>query len=173
MLASVVPGGEAQDLARWELGQPIGERPRQEPLGRAGRVTRPHHADGRIGGGLGGLLAGTKVGIKTAGTTAKNVMKAADPVAKVIDKPIMAAATKLGVSRGAALTATEVTQATAQVAWTAPTAINAYQTSTGRYDAATWGTGVGNIATGSGGGKAGWVTAFGSAAGLTAWELTD
>ncbi|WP_419996908.1 putative T7SS-secreted protein [Streptomyces boninensis] len=123
--------------------------------------------------GAGGVAAGTKVGIKTAGTTAKNVMKAADPVAKVIDKPVMAVATKLGASRGAALTATEVTQAAAQTAWTAPTAINAYNTTPGRVDAANWGTGVGNIATGAGGGKFGGITAVGSAIGLGAWELTD
>ncbi|MET7357664.1 WXG100 family type VII secretion target [Streptomyces sp. NPDC005562] len=127
----------------------------------------------KAGRGAGGVVAGAKVGIKTAGTTAKNVMKAADPVAKVIDKPIMAAASKLGVSRGAALTATEGVQAASQLAWTAPTAINAYETSTGKYDAATWGTGVANIATGSGGGKFGGAVAIGSAIGLGAWELTD
>jgi len=120
-----------------------------------------------------GFAAGTRIGIKTAGVTAKNIMKAADPVAKVIDKPVMAAAAKLGVSRGAALTATEGVQAAAQLAWTAPTAINAYQTSTGRYDAATWGTGVANIATGAGGGKFGGLVAVGSSIGLGAWELTD
>lgn len=127
----------------------------------------------KAGRGAGGVVAGAKVGIKTAGTTAKNVMKAADPVAKVIDKPIMAAAAKLGVSRGAALTATEGVQAASQLAWTAPTAINAYETSTGKYDAATWGTGVANIATGTGGGKFGGAVAIGSAIGLGAWELTD
>ncbi|MEV2253142.1 putative T7SS-secreted protein [Streptomyces sp. NPDC050147] len=127
----------------------------------------------KAGRGAGGVAAGAKVGIKTAGTTAKNVMKAADPVAKVIDRPVMAAAAKLGVPRGAALTATEGVQAAAQLAWTAPTAINAYGTSTGKYDAATWGTGVGNIATGSGGGKFGGTVAIGSAIGLGAWELTD
>ncbi|MGW0910914.1 WXG100 family type VII secretion target [Streptomyces sp. NPDC002784] len=127
----------------------------------------------KAGRGAGGVVAGTKVGIKTGSTVAKNAMKAADPVAAVIDKPIMAAAAKLGVSRGAALTTTEGVQAAAQLAWTAPTAINAYETSTGRYDAATWGTGVGNIATGAGGGKFGGVVAVGSAIGLGAWELTD
>ncbi|WP_141246239.1 MULTISPECIES: putative T7SS-secreted protein [Streptomyces] len=125
----------------------------------------------RAAGGLAG--GGAKVGIKTAGTTAKNAMKAADPVSKVIDKPVMAAASKLGLSRGAALTATETVQATAALAWTAPTAVNAYQTSTGRYDAATWGTGAANIATGTGGGRFGGAVAIGSAIGLGAWELTD
>ncbi|MFC8085197.1 putative T7SS-secreted protein [Streptomyces sp. NPDC057340] len=120
-----------------------------------------------------GVVAGTKVGIKTAGATAKNLMKAADPVAKVIDKPVMAAASKLGVSRGAALTATEGIQAAAQLAWTAPTAINAYETSAGRYDAATWGTGLANVATGTGGGRFGGLVAVGSTIGLGAWELTD
>ncbi|WP_328873119.1 WXG100 family type VII secretion target [Streptomyces sp. NBC_00287] len=127
----------------------------------------------KAGRGAGGVVAGTKVGIKTGSAVAKNAMKAADPVAAVIDKPIMAAAAKLGVSRGAALTTTEGVQAAAQLAWTAPTAINAYETSTGRYDAATWGTGVGNIATGAGGGKFGGLVAVGSAVGLGAWELTD
>lgn len=127
----------------------------------------------KAGRGAGGLAKGATVGIKTAGTTAKNAMKAADPVAAVIDKPIMAAASRLGVSRGAALTVTEGVQAAATLAWTAPTAINAYETSTGRYDAATWGTGVGNIATGTGGGKFGGLVAVGSVVGLGAWELTD
>lgn len=127
----------------------------------------------KAGRGAGGVAAGAKVGIRTAGATAKNAMKAADPVAKVIDKPIMAAASRLGVSRGAALTATEGVQAASQLAWTAPTAINAYGTSTGKYDAATWGTGVANIATGTGGGKFGGAVAIGSAIGLGAWELTD
>ncbi|MEU6763837.1 putative T7SS-secreted protein [Streptomyces sp. NPDC046853] len=127
----------------------------------------------KAGRGAGGVVAGTKVGIKTAGTTAKNVMKAADPVAMVIDKPVMAAAAKLGVPRGAALTATEGVQAATQLAWTAPTAINAYETSKGKYDAATWGTGVANVATGTGGGKFGGAVAIGSAIGLGAWELTD
>ncbi|MFE6163915.1 hypothetical protein ACFQ7F_33945 [Streptomyces sp. NPDC056486] len=127
----------------------------------------------KAGRGAGGVAAGAKVGIRTAGTTAKNVMKAADPVAKVIDKPVMAAAAKLGVPRGAALTATEGVQAAAQLAWTAPTAINAYETSTGKYDAATWGTGVANVATGTDGGKFGGAVAVGSAIGLGAWELTD
>lgn len=113
------------------------------------------------------------MGIKTAGATAKSIMKAADPVAKVIDKPVMAVATKLGVSRGAALTATEGIQAAAMLTWTAPTALNAYQTSSGRYDAATWGTGVADIATGAGGGKFGGLVAVGSVIGLGAWELTD
>ncbi|PGH49955.1 hypothetical protein CRI70_14915 [Streptomyces sp. Ru87] len=120
-----------------------------------------------------GVAAGTKVGIKTAGATAKGVMKQADPVAKIIDKPVMAAASRLGVSRGAALTATEGVQAAAMVAWTAPTAINAMGTSPGKYDAATWGTGTGNIVTGAGGGKVGGVVAIGSAIGLGMWELTD
>ncbi|MGY0068790.1 putative T7SS-secreted protein [Streptomyces sp. QTS137] len=134
----------------------------------------------KAGRGAGGLANGAKVGIKTAGKVAKNEMKGADLVANVIDKPVMAAATKLGVSRGTALTATEVTQAVVQTAWTAPTAVNAYQTSAGRADAANWGTGVGNIATGTpggGGGKVaavtGGVVAVGSAIGLGAWELTD
>lgn len=134
----------------------------------------------KAGRGAVGLANGAKVGIKTAGQVAKNEMKGADLVANVIDKPVMAAATKLGVSRGTALTATEVTQAAAQTAWTMPTAVNAYQTSTGRADAANWGTGVGNIATGTpggGGGKfaaaTGGVVAVGSAIGLGAWELTD
>ncbi|MEU9735702.1 putative T7SS-secreted protein [Streptomyces sp. NPDC048002] len=127
----------------------------------------------KAGRGAGGVVAGTRVGIRTGSTVARNAMKAADPVAAVIDKPIMAAATKLGVSRGAALTTTEGVQAAAQLAWTAPTAINAYETSTGRYDAATWGTGVGNIATGAGGGRFGGLVAVGSAVGLGAWELTD
>ncbi|GLW50951.1 hypothetical protein Stsp02_66120 [Streptomyces sp. NBRC 14336] len=127
----------------------------------------------KAGRGAGGVVAGTKVGIKTGSTVAKNAMKAADPVAAVIDKPIMAAAAKLGVSRGAALTTTEGVQAAAQLAWTAPTAINAYETSTGRYDAATWGTGVANVVTGAGGGKFGGLVAVGSAIGLGAWELTD
>ncbi|GAB2455171.1 hypothetical protein [Streptomyces incanus] len=127
----------------------------------------------KAGRGAGGLVAGTTVGVKTAGTTAKNVMKAADPVAAVIDRPVMAVASKLGVSRGAALTATEGIQAAAQLTWTAPTVINTYETSTGRYDAATWGTGVGNIATGAGGGRTGGIVAVGSVIGLGAWELTD
>ncbi|WP_411098098.1 putative T7SS-secreted protein [Streptomyces sp. x-45] len=127
----------------------------------------------KAGRGAGGLVNGAKVGIKTGSSVAKNAMKAADPVAAVIDKPVMAAAAKLGVSRGTALTATEGIQAAAQLAWTAPTAINAYETSTGRYDAATWGTGVANIATGAGGGKFGGLVAVGSAVGLGAWELTD
>ncbi|MFE9934815.1 putative T7SS-secreted protein [Streptomyces hirsutus] len=127
----------------------------------------------KAGRGAGGLAAGTKVGIKTAGTTARNVMKAADPVAAVIDKPVMAVAGKLGVSRGAALNATEGIQAAAALTWTAPTAINAYETSTGRYDAATWGTGVANVATGTGSGKFGGLVAISSAVGLGAWELTD
>ncbi|WP_405735856.1 WXG100 family type VII secretion target [Streptomyces sp. NBC_00028] len=120
-----------------------------------------------------GFVAGTRVGIRTAAVTAKDVMKAADPVAKMIDRPVMAVATRLGVSRGAALTATEGVQAAATLAWTAPTALNAYATSTGRYDAATWGTGVGNITMGTGGGKFGGLVAVGSAIGLGAWELTD
>ncbi|MFI7347733.1 putative T7SS-secreted protein [Streptomyces sp. NPDC049936] len=127
----------------------------------------------RAGRGAGGLVNGARVGIKTGGSVAKNAMKAADPVAAVIDKPVMAAAARLGVSRGAALTATEGIQAAAQLAWTAPTAINAYETSTGRYDAATWGTGLANVATGSGSGKFGGLVAVGSAVGLGAWELTD
>ncbi|MGW0731938.1 putative T7SS-secreted protein [Streptomyces sp. NPDC002851] len=127
----------------------------------------------KAGRGAGGVLQGTKVGIKTGGKTAKDAMKAADPVAKAIDKPVMAAANKLRLSRGTALTATEVTQAAAQTAWTVPTAVNAYQTSTGRYDTATWGTGAGNIVTGSGGGKVGSIVAVGSAIGLGAWELAD
>lgn len=113
------------------------------------------------------------MGIKTAAATTKRLAKEADPVAKVIDKPVMAAASKLGLSGGAALTATEGVQAAAATAWTAPTAINAYETSTGKYDAATWGTGVGDIATGHGGGKFGGTVAIGSAIGLGAWELTD
>ncbi|MEV5979844.1 putative T7SS-secreted protein [Streptomyces sp. NPDC052114] len=121
----------------------------------------------------GGFAKGSKVGIKTATSVTKRLAKEADPVAKVIDKPIMAAASKLGVSRGAALTTTEGVQAAAQLAWTAPTAVNAYGTSTGKYDAATWGTGVANIATGTGGGKFGGTVAIGSAIGLGAWELTD
>ncbi|MEU3441603.1 WXG100 family type VII secretion target [Streptomyces griseoincarnatus] len=127
----------------------------------------------KAGRGAGGVVAGTKVGIKTGSTVAKNAMKAADPVAAVIDKPIMAAAAKLGVSRGAALTTTEGVQAAAQLAWTAPTAVNAYETSTGRYDAATWGTGVANVVTGTGGGKFGGLVAVSSAIGLGGWELTD
>ncbi|MFE0820535.1 putative T7SS-secreted protein [Streptomyces sp. NPDC058847] len=127
----------------------------------------------KAGRAAGGVVTGTKVGIRTAGATAKNLMKAADPVVKVIDAPVMAVAGKLGVSRGAALTATEGIQAAAQLAWTAPTAINAYETSAGRYDAATWGTGAANIATGGGSGKVGGIVAVGSAIGLGAWELTD
>ncbi|MFJ3665788.1 putative T7SS-secreted protein [Streptomyces sp. NPDC090106] len=130
-------------------------------------------AGAKAGRGAGGLVNGARVGIRTGSSVAKNAMKAADPVAAVIDKPVMAAAAKLGLSRGAALTATEGVQAAAQLAWTAPTAINAYETSTGRYDAATWGTGVANIATGAGGGKVGGIVAVGSAIGLGAWELTD
>ncbi|MFF4535791.1 putative T7SS-secreted protein [Streptomyces aureus] len=120
-----------------------------------------------------GVATGTRVGIKTASTVAKNVMKSADPVAALIDKPVMAVATRLGVSRGAALTATEGIQAAAMFTWTAPTALNAYATSTNRYDAATWGTGVADVATGIGGGKFGGLVAIGSAIGLGAWELTD
>ncbi|WRZ90051.1 WXG100 family type VII secretion target [Streptomyces sp. NBC_01007] len=120
-----------------------------------------------------GVVAGTRVGIKTAATVTKNIMKSTDPVAALIDKPVMAVATRLGVSRGAALTATEGIQAAAMLTWTAPTALNAYATSTGRYDAATWGTGVANIGTGTGGGKFGGLVAIGSAIGLGAWELTD
>ncbi len=126
----------------------------------------------KAGRGAEGLIGGARIGIKTAGVTAKNVMKAADPVAMVIDKPVMAVATKLGVSRGAALTATEGIQAAATLTWTAPTALNAYETTPGRYDAATWGTGAGNIAMGTGGGKFGGLVAVGSAIGLGAWELT-
>ncbi|WP_437037069.1 putative T7SS-secreted protein [Streptomyces sp. enrichment culture] len=138
-----------------------------------GAAFRGVKAGVKAGRAAGGVVAGTKVGIKTAGATAKNLMKAADPVAKVIDKPVMAAASKLGVSRGAALTATEGIQAAAQLAWTAPTAINAYETSAGRYDAATWGTGLANVATGTGGGRFGGLVAVGSTIGLGAWELTD
>ncbi|MFE7671699.1 putative T7SS-secreted protein [Streptomyces albidoflavus] len=138
-----------------------------------GGAVKGAQAGYRAARGAGGLAGGAKVGIRTAGTTAKNAMKAADPVAKVIDKPVMAAASKLGLSRGAALTATETVQATAALAWTAPTAVNAYRTSTGRYDAATWGTGAANIVTGTGGGRFGGAVAIGSAIGLGAWELTD
>ncbi|WP_446045071.1 putative T7SS-secreted protein [Streptomyces olivaceus] len=123
--------------------------------------------------GAGGVVKGSRVGIKTAVSATKRLAKEADPVARVIDKPVMAAASKLGISRGAALTATEGIQAAAQLAWTAPTAVNAYATSTGRYDTATWGTGVANIATGVGGGKFGGLVAVGSSIGLGAWELTD
>ncbi|MFE1031464.1 putative T7SS-secreted protein [Streptomyces sp. NPDC058807] len=121
----------------------------------------------------GGVAKGSRVGVKTAASATKRLAKEADPVVMAIDKPVMAVASKLGVSRSAALTATEGIQAAAQLAWTAPTAINAYETSTGRYDAATWGTGVGNIATGAGGGKFGGLVAVGSTIGLGAWELTD
>lgn len=121
----------------------------------------------------GGVAKGSRVGIKTAVSATRRLAKEADPVAMVIDKPVMAAASKLGVSRGAALTATEGVQAAAQLAWTAPTAVNAYATSTGRYDIATWGTGVANVATGAGGGKFGGLVAVGSTIGLGAWELTD
>ncbi|WP_143063683.1 putative T7SS-secreted protein [Streptomyces sp. Ag109_O5-10] len=127
----------------------------------------------KAGRGAEGLVAGTRVGLKTAGVTAKNIMKAADPVAAVIDRPVIAVATKLGVSRGTALTVTEGVQAAATLAWTAPTAVNAYHTTPGRYDAATWGTGVGNATMGTGGGKFGGLVAVGSAIGLGAWELTD
>ncbi|MER7742476.1 putative T7SS-secreted protein [Streptomyces sp. NPDC096538] len=127
----------------------------------------------KAGRGVSGVAAGTRVGIKTGSAVAKNAMKAADPVAAVIDKPIMAAAAKLGVARGTALTVTEGVQAASQLAWTAPTAINTYETSVGRQDAATWGTGVGNVVTGSGGGKFGGIVAVGSTIGLGAWELTD
>ncbi|MEV7321791.1 putative T7SS-secreted protein [Streptomyces sp. NPDC093970] len=127
----------------------------------------------KAGRGTEGLVAGTRVGLKTAGVTAKNIMKAADPVAAVIDRPVMAVATKLGVSRGTALTVTEGVQAAATLAWTAPTAANAYHPTQGRYDAATWGTGVGNATMGTGGGKFGGLVAVGSAIGLGAWELTD
>ncbi|MFJ4920400.1 putative T7SS-secreted protein [Streptomyces sp. NPDC088725] len=123
----------------------------------------------KAGRGAGELASGAKVGI----TTAKNVMKAADPVAAVIDKPVMSVATRLGVSRGAALTTTEGIQAAAQLAWTAPTAVNAYETSAGRYEAANWGTAVGNVAGGAGGGKFGGLVAIASSIGLGAWELTS
>ncbi|MEV7884327.1 putative T7SS-secreted protein [Streptomyces sp. NPDC002817] len=126
----------------------------------------------RAGRAAEGFVAGTRVGIRTAAVTAKDVMKAVDPVAKVIDKPVMAVATRLGVSRGAALTATEGVQAAAMLAWTAPTAVNALGTSPAKYDAATVGTGAGNIVTGVGGGKVGGLVAVGSAIGLGAWELT-
>lgn len=162
-------GNNGQNLGNWLTlgGDALGMLPG------VGAAKAGVMAGFKAGRGAGGVVAGAKVGIRTAGATAKNVMKGADPVAKVIDKPIMAAAGKLGVSRGAALTATEGVQAATQLAWTAPTAINAYETSKGRYDAATWGTGVGNIATGTGGGKFGGAVAIGSAIGLGAWELTD
>jgi hypothetical protein len=119
-----------------------------------------------------GLVRGSKVGIKTAVSTTKFLAKEADPVAKVIDKPVMAVADKLGVSRDAALTATEGIQAATTLTLTAPTAINAYETSPGRYDAATVGTGAANIVMGTGSGKFGGVVAIGSAIGLGGWELT-
>ncbi|MEG3628539.1 putative T7SS-secreted protein [Streptomyces poriticola] len=145
-----------------------------------GAVKTGIQAGVKAGRGAGGLANGTKVGINTAAKVAKNEMKGADLVANVIDKPVMAAASKLGLSRGAALTATEVTQAAAQTAWTVPTALNAWETSDGRADAATWGTGIGNITTaapagmgGKGATIAGGVFALGSTIGLGAWELTD
>ncbi|MEV6791833.1 putative T7SS-secreted protein [Streptomyces sp. NPDC051320] len=138
-----------------------------------GAVGKGIGAGAKAARGAEGLVAGTRVGLKTAGATAKGLMKAADPVAMVIDKPVMAAAAKLGVSRAAALSVTEGVQAAAMVAWTAPTAINAVSTSPGRADAATWGTGVADIATGAGGGKVGGVLAIGSAIGLGVWELTN
>ncbi|MFF4822826.1 WXG100 family type VII secretion target [Streptomyces sp. NPDC001312] len=127
----------------------------------------------KAGRGVGGLVAGAKVGIKTAGVTAKNVIKAADPVALAIDKPVMALAGKLGLSRGTALTATEGVQAAAALTWTAPSAINAYETSKGRASASAWATGAANITTGVGGGKFGGFMAITSAVGLGAKELWD
>ncbi|WP_445526084.1 putative T7SS-secreted protein [Streptomyces cyslabdanicus] len=127
----------------------------------------------KAGRGAGGLVAGARVGIKTAGVTAKNVMKAADPVALAIDKPVMALAGKLGLSRGAALTATEGVQAAAALTWTAPSAINAYETSKGRASVSAWATGAANITTGVGGGKFGGFMAITSAVGLGAKELRN
>ncbi|MFJ5291463.1 putative T7SS-secreted protein [Streptomyces sp. NPDC088348] len=137
-----------------------------------GAVGKGVSAGVKAGRATEGVVAGTRVGLKTAGATAKGLMKAADPVAKVIDKPVMAAATKLGVSRGTALTVTEGVQAAAMTAWTAPTVLNLVDKTPGHGNASTWGTGVGDIATGIGGGKAGGVLAVGSAVGLGVWELT-
>ncbi|MFE0175973.1 putative T7SS-secreted protein [Streptomyces sp. NPDC059002] len=127
----------------------------------------------RAGRAAQGFANGTKVGLKTAGRTVARKIDEIDPVSKVIQKPLNAGATKLGVSRGAALTAGEGVQAATNLATTAPTALNAYQTSKGRYDAATWGTGAGNVINGSGGGKFGGAVAIGSVLGLGAWEISD
>ncbi|MFE0132463.1 putative T7SS-secreted protein [Streptomyces sp. NPDC059037] len=120
-----------------------------------------------------GFANGARVGLKTAGKTVARKVDEIDPVSKVIQKPLNAAAAKLGVSRGAALTAGEGVQAAGNLALTAPTAINAYAPSPQRLDTATWGTGAQTIVNGSGGGKFGGAMAIGSVIGLGAWEVSD
>ncbi|MCX4549934.1 MULTISPECIES: WXG100 family type VII secretion target [unclassified Streptomyces] len=137
-----------------------------------GAVGKGISAGAKAGRATEGVVAGTRVGVKTASATAKGLMKAADPVAAVIDKPVMAAATKLGVSRATALTVTEGVQATAMTAWTAPTVLNLVDPSDRNSAAATWGTGAGDIVTGIGGGKVGGAAAIASTIGLGVWELT-
>ncbi|MEU4997435.1 putative T7SS-secreted protein [Streptomyces sp. NPDC021622] len=120
-----------------------------------------------------GFANGARVGLKTAGKTVARKVDEIDPVSKVIQKPLNAAATKLGVSRGAALSAGEGVQAAGNLALTAPTAINAAGPSPERLDTATWGTGAQTIVNGSGGGKFGGAMAIGSVIGLGAWEVSD
>ncbi|MGW3508188.1 putative T7SS-secreted protein [Streptomyces sp. NPDC000994] len=126
----------------------------------------------KAGRAAGGFAKGSRVGIKTAASATKQLAKEADPVVRAIDKPVMAVASKLGVSRNAALTATEYIQAGTNLTLTAPTAINAYKKTASGTNAATWGTGAANIAVGTSGGKFGGAVAIGSLIGLGGWEVT-
>ncbi|MEK8172263.1 hypothetical protein NKH77_32190 [Streptomyces sp. M19] len=117
-----------------------------------------------------GAAAGVKVGVSTGARAANYAAKAVDPALPLISKPVEAVATKLGASVINAQRISDGVQAGAALAWTAPTAYSIVRPGEGATRAANWGTTIGNIGGGVGGGKFGSIAAVGSAIGLGVWE---
>jgi hypothetical protein len=125
----------------------------------------------RAARGVEGTAAGIKVGITLGAKEVNLAAKAVDPALPLISKPVEAVASKLGASTLNALRISDGVQSTAALAGAAPTAYAAVKPSDGSADAANWGTTLGNVAAGSGGGKVvGGIAVIGSALGLGAWE---
>ncbi|MFF3762683.1 putative T7SS-secreted protein [Streptomyces sp. NPDC001922] len=124
----------------------------------------------RAARGVPGAAAGLKVGISAGARGANFAARAANPALPLISRPVEAAATRLGASAVNAQRIADGVQATGQLAWTAPTAYAAARPSDGAANAANWGTAIGNVAAGSGGGRFGGIAGLGSAIGLGVWE---
>lgn len=144
-------------------GDALGMVPGIGPVAR-GAITGLRTARGAAGG-----ASSAKIGISTGARAAQSAAKGVNPTLPVIVKPVEGIATRLGMSKAAAMNVADGVQAGFTGLLTAPTAINAANPTDQNASNANYATGTANVVTGSGGGKFGIATALASGVGLVGW----
>ncbi|WBB57807.1 hypothetical protein O7599_19190 [Streptomyces sp. WMMC500] len=123
----------------------------------------------RAARGTAGVASSVRVGISTGARVTQSAARGVNPAIPGIVRPVEGLATRLGMSRAAAMNVADGVQAGVTGLLTAPTAINAANPTDQNASNANYATGTANMVTGSGGGKFGVATAIASGVGLVGW----